>query len=75
MIEPATIINSNDKFVAFVPLRAVTKSHLLISPREHITNYYSLRGDQDAELVEEMVKVCPALPSDLKPFCSLVKKF
>jgi diadenosine tetraphosphate (Ap4A) HIT family hydrolase len=64
-IEPATIVHSNDKFVAFIPLRAVTSSHILVSPREHITNFYSLRGNQDAEMVEEMVKVfVPFLRSD-----------
>lgn len=56
-IEPATIVNSNDKFVAFLTIAPVTNYHVLISPREHITNLYSLRGEKDAQLVEEMVKV------------------
>lgn len=55
--EPAKIVNSNDKFVAFLTIAPVTKLHVLISPREHISNIYGLRDEKDAQLVEEMVKV------------------
>lgn len=56
-IEPATIVHSNEKFVAFLTIAPVTDCHILVSPREHITNFYSLRGEKDAKLVEDMVKV------------------
>ena len=55
--EPATIINQNNKFVAFLTISPVTKNHLLISPLEHINNIYGLRGEKDALLVEEMIQV------------------
>jgi diadenosine tetraphosphate (Ap4A) HIT family hydrolase len=55
--QPATIINSNDKFVAFLTIAPVTNLHVLISPRRHISNLHSLQGEKDATFVEEMMKV------------------
>lgn len=55
--ETARIIHSNEKFVAFLTIAPVTKYHLLISPREHISNIYGLRDEKDAHLIEEMIQV------------------
>lgn len=55
--EPANIIYSNEKYVAFLTIAPVTSLHILISPREHISNIYGLKDEKDANLIEEMVKV------------------
>jgi diadenosine tetraphosphate (Ap4A) HIT family hydrolase len=56
--EPASILPSPvEKFVAFRTIAPVTHTHVLISPREHISNFSSLEGHAGATLVEEMLQV------------------
>lgn len=55
--QPATILQANEDFVAFLTIAPVTNLHVLISPRRHISNLHSLSGEKDASLVEEMMKV------------------
>jgi hypothetical protein len=57
--EPGDIIFEDDDVVTFRTIAPATFSapHLLITPREHITNVASLSGPKDAKLIEKMVEI------------------
>ena len=52
--EPGTIVNENDRFVAFKTIAPVSSYHILICPREHIRNVTSLIRKEDKELLQDL---------------------
>ena len=48
------IILSSERYLAFTDRSPAAKLHLLVVPRVHVTNVKSLRGEQDARMVQEM---------------------
>eukprot|EP01031_Cornospumella_fuschlensis_P038377 gene38377-46642_t len=55
--EPGNIAYEDEKYVAFHTIAPATRTHLLITPREHIKSVKSLQGEEGALIVEELVRV------------------
>ena len=52
---PGKIELENEKFVIFRTIKPYARTHLICCPRSHIETVHSLKGADDANLVEEMV--------------------
>ena len=55
--EPGNIVYEDCDFVVFKTISPASPLHLLVTPREHISNAAALSGPKDAELVERMVEI------------------
>lgn len=56
-LEPGVIVYEDNEFVVFKTIQPVTHTHLLVTPREHITNIDSLCGHEDANLIRKMIDI------------------
>lgn len=54
--EPGRIAYEDERVVVFYTKSPATHLHLLVTPREHITNINSLHGEEGATLVEAMIE-------------------
>ena len=55
---PGTIVFEDSEFVVFKTIAPISPTlHLLVTPREHVSNSSELSGKRDAEMVERMVAV------------------
>ena len=52
--EPAVVVEDSDEFIVFRTIAPATKDHLLVCPKEHINNVYSLCGEEHARLVKRL---------------------
>ena len=55
--EPGTIVYEDNNFVVFKTIQPATNLHLLVTPRTHIKNVNSLKGNHGADLVRQLVDV------------------
>ncbi|KAK4019968.1 hypothetical protein OUZ56_001966 [Daphnia magna] len=55
-LAPASIVHQDLKYLAFRDIKPASKNHLLIIPREHITDVRSLTVET-VKIVEEMVEI------------------
>jgi len=55
--EPGSIVYENDSFVVFKTIKPASHLHLLVCPREHIKNVFSLSGRDGADLVRKLVEI------------------
>jgi diadenosine tetraphosphate (Ap4A) HIT family hydrolase len=57
--EEGSIVYEDDKFVVFKTIAPITHTHLLVTPRQHITNLHSpeMNGLFGAQLVKDMVEI------------------
>jgi diadenosine tetraphosphate (Ap4A) HIT family hydrolase len=55
--EPGTIVYEDESFVVFKTIKPATSLHLLVTPRVHIQNVHSLKGEEGAEMVRKLKDV------------------
>ena len=53
---PARIVDENDEFIVFRTLKPYAEHHLLVCPKRHVTSVHELSGEEDAKMIERMVK-------------------
>ena len=54
---PARIVEENDEFIVFRTLKPYAEHHLLVCPKRHVISVHELKGKEDADMVERMVKL------------------
>ena len=55
--EKNKLVFSTAKLVVFADHRPAAARHFLVGPREHIDGLYDLEGEEDLELLDEMIRV------------------
>jgi diadenosine tetraphosphate (Ap4A) HIT family hydrolase len=55
--EPATMVYEDEDFVVFKTIKPASHLHLLVTPRVHIQNVHSLKGQCGADLVRKLVEI------------------
>jgi histidine triad (HIT) family protein len=63
----AEIVCESPVWIAFFPPAPATPGHTLVVPREHVPDYWSLRGDLAAELSSGAIRVGHAIREALAP--------
>lgn len=58
---PATIVASDDRFVAFLDTRPVFKGHVLLVPRDHVVTLPDLPADLRDPFVAHGQRLCRAM--------------
>jgi diadenosine tetraphosphate (Ap4A) HIT family hydrolase len=55
--EPSTMVYEDADFVVFHTIKPASHLHLLVTPRIHIQNVHSLKGQVGADLVTKLVEI------------------
>jgi diadenosine tetraphosphate (Ap4A) HIT family hydrolase len=52
--EPGDIISESKEFVVFRTIKPYTEHHLLVVPRVHVCSVDTMKGEEDAAMIERM---------------------
>lgn len=55
--EPARIVYEDSEHCVFKTIAPASPLHLLVTPKKHVQNVESLKGEEDAQLVQKLVDV------------------
>lgn len=64
---PAAIITENKDLLAIMDLYPATAGHILILPKEHIENIYSLPDEIGSKIMTMAISIARAITRQLKP--------